>query len=233
MKNNQNNNNGPALNGQQDEQEFLNVNSSNFGEIPNEEAIKPPISVQTNTIAKNEEVGQPVKQETKGLDSLAKNQEEINHFYQTNLDKNWTTLEKWTNNSMYKQVQEVKKELFKTSAHYRLAFYRTMLDTRLETLNEKCNAGIKMVKGHYRHQVSSYLMSKMEQISFEVKDRQVAFLEMMKTKYSYSETLAAYPSMQQRYLTSIFDEEGKYLKFLDGLLDNFQSIIDEELKKYN
>jgi hypothetical protein len=233
MKQDQINNNGPELIGQQDKQEFVHVNSINLGDMLSDQTSKPPATVQTSTVAKNEEVNQPVKQETKGLDSLAKNQEEIDRFYQANLDKQWSTWDRWTNKGMYNQVQEVKKELFKTSAHYRLAFYKTMLDTRLEYLNEKCNAGIKMVKGHYRHQVSSYLMSKMEQLSFEVRDRQFAFLEMMKTKYSYSESLTGYPSMQQRYLTSIFDEEGKYLKFLDGLLDKFQSIVDEELKKYN
>lgn len=232
---NENQNMNPGENKQQDNFNFKTPNSMDLGSmlhnISSQTASVP--QVANNTIAKNEEVNQPVKQETKGLDSLAKNQDEIDRFYQGNIDKNWTLLQKWTNRSMYNHVQEVKKELFKTSAHYRLAFYKTMLDTRLEYLNEKCNAGIKMVKGHYRHQVSSFLMSKMEQLSFEVRDRQFAFLEMMKTKYNYSEGLTAYPSMQQRYLSSIFDEEGKYLKFLDGLLDKFQSIVDEELKKYN
>jgi hypothetical protein len=230
---NENQNTNPVENNQQENFSFKTPGSIDLGSMLNGHTYTPPATAATSTIAKNEEVNQPVKQETRGLDSLAKNQEEIDRFYQGNIDKNWTLLQKWTNRSMYNHVQEVKKELFKTSAHYRLAFYKTMLDTRLEYLNEKCNAGIKMVKGHYRHQVSSYLMSKMEQLSFEVRDRQFAFLEMMKSKYNYSESLTAYPSMQQRYLSSIFDEEGKYLKFLDGLLDKFQSIVDEELKKYN
>jgi hypothetical protein len=226
-------NNGPELNGSQDEQKFVKVDSINFHDMLSEQTGKPPVARQISTDAKNEELNQPVKQETRDLDGLAKNQDEIDHFYSENLDKNWTILDKWTNRSMYNKVQEVKGELFKTSAHYRLAFYKTMLDTRLEYMNEKCNAGLKMVKGHYRLQVSSFLMSKMEQLAFEVKDRQIAFMEMMKEKYAYAETLTAYPSMQQRYISSIFEEESKYLKFLDGLLDKFQSIVDEELKKYN
>lgn len=193
---------------------------------------KSPSIGQKSTIAKNEALNQPVKQETQELDALSNNQEAINRLYQVNMDKDWSVLNKWTNRAMYNQVQEVKQELFKTSAHYRLAFYKTMLDTRLEYLNEKCNAGLKMVKGHYRQQVSSFLMSKMEQLSYEVRDRQFAFIAMMKEKYAFSETLTAYPSMQQRYINSIFDEEEKYLKFLDGLLDKFQSIVDEELRKY-
>lgn len=233
MKNIQFNTNGPELNGQQEKQEFVHVNSINLGDMLSDQVSKPPTPVVTSTVAKNEALNQPVKQETKELDSLAKNQDEIDRFYQASLDNDWSLWERWTNNAMYNQVQEVKKELFKTSANYRLAFYKTILDTRLEYLNERCNAGIKMVKGHYRHQVSSYLMSKMEQLSFEVRERQFAFLEMMKSKYAYAESLSGYPGMQQRYISYIFEEEGKYLKFLDGLLDKFQSIVDEELKKYN
>lgn len=227
------NDKNPHTNGQKFQEGDIHSNSMNFGDMLNDFHTKPSTIVPKSTVAKNEELNQPVKQETKGLDNLCKNQEEIDTVYQVNFDKQWSLWDKWTNKGMYNQVQEVKKELFKTSAQYRLAFYKTMLDTRLEYLNEKCNASIKMVKGHYRHQVSSFLMSKMEQLSFEVRDRQFAFLEMIKQKYAYSETLSGYPSMRERYLNSIFDEEGKYLKFLDGLLDKFQSIVDEELKKYN
>lgn len=236
MNENLTNGNGQMLKDQQNKQEmFVDVNSENLGDMLIDDfnfKSSPDVPI-TYTETKNNEVGQSVKQETKGLDSLAKNQEDIDRFYQTNIDKQWTMWDKMTNRSMYNQVQQVKQELFQTSASYRLKFYKTMLDTRLEYLNEKCNAGIKMVKGYYRHQVSSYLMSKMEQLSFEVRDRQFAFLDMMKGKYAYSESLTAYPSMKQRYMESVFTEEAKYLRFLDGLLDKFQSIVDEELRKYN
>lgn len=231
---NQNQKNGQELNGLQSEQEFANANSTNLSDMLNDLNSKPPtVIVNKSMVSKNEDVNQPVKQETKGLEDVSKYQEQIDRLYQTNIDKEWSFIDKWKNRSMFDQVQEVKKDLFKTSADYRLKFYKTQLDTRLEYLNEKCNAGLKMVKGHYRHQVSSFLMAKMEELSFQVRDRQFAFLDMMKGKYAYAETLIGYPSMQQRYLSSVFEEEGNYLKFLDGLLDKFQSIVDEELKKYN
>lgn len=227
--------NGQLNDQQNKQQKFVNVNSENLGDMLNDDFNfkSSPGVPRTNTEAKNNEVGQSVKHETKGLDSLSQNNDEIDRLYQINIDKQWTLWGKMTNRSMYNHVQQVKKELFQTSASYRLKFYKTMLDTRLEYLNEKCNAGIKMVKGHYRHQVSSYLMSKMEQLSFEVRDRQIVFLNMMKGKYAYSESITAYPSMQQRFMETIFTEEAKYLRFLDGLLDKFQSIVDEELRKYN
>lgn len=226
------NNQNSDKNNQEAQQGAFHVNSINLGEMFNDHNTKAPTIMHKKPSTKNEEINKPIHQETKGLDALVKNQEDIDQLYQVNMDKQWSMLDKWGNRSMYNHVQEVKQELFKTSAQYRLSFYKTMLDTRLEYLNEKCNAGLKMVKGHYRQQVSSFLMSKMEQLSYEVRDRQFAFITMMKEKYTFAETLTAYPSMQQHYIKSIFNEEEKYLKFLDGLLDKFQSIVDEELRKY-
>jgi hypothetical protein len=219
---------------QQFKTEFKAPESLDFNSMLNSPATSDkPVSVANSTVAKNEEVAKPVVQETKNLDSLAQNNQQIDKFYQDELDKKRGVWDKLTNRKMYDQVQQVKGELFKTSAHYRLAFYKTLLDARLEALYEKCSAGTSMVKAHFRQKVASFLMSKMEELSVEVKDRQISFLEMMKGKYQYAETLTSFPSMQQRYTTSIFDEEGRYLKFLDSLLIRFESIVDEQMKKYN
>jgi len=224
---------GQELNDQQGNQEFASANSMDMNNMFNDFNVKSPIVSQNNSVVKNQELEVPVKKETNGIATYEGNNDAIDHFYQTNIDKQWTGLEKLTNRTMYKQVQEVKQNLFKESAHYRLAFYKTMLDTRLEYLNEHCNSVLKMVKGHYRLQASNFLMGKMEELSFLVRDKQFAFLEMMKGKYAYSESLTGFPSMKQNYLSSIFREEENYLKFLDGLLDKFQNIVNEELRKYN
>ena len=221
-------------NSQQFKTEFKAPESLDFNAMLNSPATSDkPVPVATSTVAKNEEAAKPVVQETKNLDSLAQNNQQIDKFYQDELDKKRGVWDKLTNRKMYDQVQQVKGELFKTSAHYRLAFYKTLLDARLEALYEKCSAGTSMIKAHFRQKVASFLMSKMEELSVEVKDRQISFLEMMKGKYQYAETLKNFPSMQQRYTTSIFDEEGRYLKFLDSLLIRFESIVDEQMKKYN
>lgn len=225
-----------SLNNSSQNTEFsFKPNSIDLGGMIDEprQNAKMQVSMPSANVSRNEEALKPVKEEAKGLLTISKNQEEIDEHYQRTMDKDWGFVERITNRSMYNEVQKAKAELFNTSAKYRLAFYKTILDTRLENLNEHCNAGLKMVKGHYRQQVSTFLMSKMEQLSFEVRDRQISFLEMMKGKYQYAETLGSYPTMQQRYQNSIFSEEEKYLRFLDGLLDKFQSIVDEELRKYN
>ena len=220
------------FNNSNENQKFVSVNSLDMNEMLQKAEQKPVISVKNNSVM-NQEIEKPVKKETHGIETVEKYNESIDQFYQENIHKQWTFPEKILNRSMYKQVLEVKQNLFKESAGYRLKFYKTMLDTRLEYLNEHCNAVLKMIKGHYRLQVSNFLMAKMEDLSFSVRDRQFAFLEMMKGKYAYSESLKDYPTMQQHYLTSIFHEEENYLQFLDGLLDKFQNIVNEELKKYS
>jgi hypothetical protein len=192
-----------------------------------------PTSVTNTMVSKNEEVSQPVKQETKSLDSLSLNNQRIDDHYNHLIDKNWGIMERWRNPKMYELVQKEKENLFNATSSYRLGFYKTMLDTRLAALHEKCSAGISMIKGHYRQRTSSFLMSKMEELSFEVRDRQFNWLESMKTKYDYAKTLEAYPTMQQRYMESIFQEEGRMLSFLDSLLIKFENIVNEELQKYN
>jgi hypothetical protein len=193
-------------------------------------------SIQVATsdmVAKNEEVAKPVAKENKILDSVSENNRQIDQLYEHLLDKNWGFWERLNNRTMYNQILHVKGDLFKTTADYRLKFYKTILDSRLEFLHERCSAGISMMKGHYRHKASSFLMSKMEELSLEVKDRQINFMESMKGKYKYALTLKEYPSMLEKYTASIFDEEGRYLRFLDSTLIRFESIIEEQLKKYN
>lgn len=181
---------------------------------------------------KNEELDRSVKKEAKALEQIADTNEEIDQFYRQSFEKTWGLLEKWTNRKMYDQVQEVKKDLVKVSAGYRMSFYRTFLDARLEALREKCNSGLKCIKSYHRQQVASFVMAKMEGLRIEVKNRQMIFFEMMKEKYSYAESLKPYPTMHQRFMNSIFKEEANYLQFLDSLVSQFESIVDEEIRKY-
>ncbi len=190
-------------------------------------------SLIRDTKRMNDKLTKPVQEEATELDHIEQNNKEVDKVYQTQIDKKWTWCEKMTNRSMYNQVVAVKSELVKQSGHYRLAFYRTILDSRLEALNEKCNAGLKMIKAHYRKDVASFLMAKMEEMSIEVRDRQFNFLEMMKGKYAYADGITDYPSMHERYMEQIWTEEGRYLAFLDAQLVKFESIVNEEIRKYH
>lgn len=210
-----------------DEEEFNDfLLSSNQGASNLQQQTRHKVSL------KNDELNRSVKQETKALDGIAETNKEIDGFYQQAFDKKWGLTDRLFNGKMHSQVQQVKTELVKTSAKYRLAFYRTLLDTRLEALNEKCNAGLKCIKSYHRAQITSFVLGKKEELQFEIRDRQIVFLEMMKGKYQYAETLKAYPSMYERFTQSLLREEECYLFFLDSLVMKFESLLDEEIRKY-
>ncbi len=187
-------------------------------------------SINTNA---NNKLNRPIQEGTEQLASIERNNQEVDELYRREIDKKWSWLGKVTHRSMYDQVSAVKNELVKQAGHYRLAFYKTILDSRLEALNEKCNAGLKMIKANYRKEVSSFLMAKMEEMSAEVKDRQFTFIEMIKEKHLYAETLVNIPSIHKKYLDQVLNEEERYLKFLDSQLVKFESIVDEEIRKYH
>jgi len=217
-------------NNQEEESSFPAFTTLNLADNVTKPSTQSMPFVLTST--NHEQSNKPVKEETQNLDELAKNNQMIDKFYDTNLNKKWNLLDKFANRTMFDAVQEVKADLFKTTSNYRLGFYKSLLDTRLDSLHEKCGAGVKMIKGHYRHMVSVYLLGKLEELSIEIRNRQISFLEQTKAKYQYAETCVAYPSLYKRFTESIISEEIRYLQFLDGLMSKFEAIVDEELKKY-
>lgn len=213
--------------------------SENLPTISNDQEISSVIDNSSsimeahNTRLRNDELQKSVTTENKGLQSISKSNQDIDVYYQKLVEKKWILMDKIINRNLYKQVQGVKRELFKTSAVYRKKFYQIILNTRVEALQEKCDASVIMIKSEYRAKVSSFIMAKMEQLTSEVLDRQITFFEMMKKKYAYAKTLESQSSMRNHYLESIYSEEERYLKFLDANLIKFESIIDEQRKRYS
>lgn len=173
-----------------------------------------------------------ISDEKRDVQFISNRSRELDQKFQEYIDKKWSLSERLFNRSLYQGVVDIKSELLQISGDHRIKVYRTMTDAKLEAIREKFNAGIKMIKGHYRQQVSSFLMQKHEELSKEVQLRQVNFFEMMKEKYAYAETLTTYPSAKDRYMDSIYREEERHIQFLDNLLEGFESIVYEELNKY-
>jgi hypothetical protein len=48
----------------------------------------------------------------------------------------------------------------------------------------------------------------------------------------YARSLSGYPDIQRGYLMIIQTEQQEYLEFLQRLIRQFQSIVDEEIKNY-
>lgn len=172
------------------------------------------------------------EEEAHGVADAEKTHLSVDAFAHGMIEKNFSVWEKLTDRSMYKAVQRVRMDLLNTSAEYRLSFYRTLMDARLEALRERCTSGVAMLKAMFRQQVGSYLMAQMEKMAMEADQRQRAFLNMMKGKYSYAESLKPYPSMHEKYMKSVWEEEGRYLQFLDSLLMRFEAIVGEQFQQH-
>ncbi|MFK7832107.1 MAG: hypothetical protein AB8B52_02410 [Winogradskyella sp.] len=171
--------------------------------------------------------------QSEGQDSVNESNTSIDQIYDRSLNKDWGFFERMGNKRMFDVVEGIKTELVQVSADYKLSFYKTLLDARLEGLHEKCDAGVKMIKGYYRQQVGSFLMQKMAETSDEVCSRQLGFIEMIKTKYDEASKLDNYPSIKKNYLASISREEERHFRFLDSIILRFENIVDSELEKFN
>lgn len=177
-------------------------------------------------------IDKSIKTQASSIDNRVADSKQIDTFYHEQLNKKWSLSDRLLNRSMFKEVQRSKLEFLAASSEYRMRFYNTVLNTQLEAMNEKCNAGIKMIKAAHRHEVSVFVMGKMELLTLEIKNRQYTFLELMKDKHDYADSLSVYPSMQKRYNESILEEELRYLKMLDSIIEKFTSIVNETIKKY-
>lgn len=191
-----------------------------------------PIKKQKEMNAENIQRENPIEKDDKNVTSLQESHGQIDDRYQNDLNREWTLPEKIFNKSGYKVVVAHRKELFNASAEYKIKFYRTVLDGRLEALSEKTNTGLMMIKAHYRQQVASFMMTKMYDLAKEVKSRQREFLTMMMEKHDDVERLENYPELKGQYVRSILVEGERYMNFLDRLVLRFENIIDEQLQKY-
>jgi hypothetical protein len=191
-----------------------------------------PIKKQKVMNPENIQRENPIEKDDKSVSSLQESHKQIDDSHQRDLNRDWGLVEQFTNRSMFKAVQANRKELFNASAEYKIKFYRTVLDGRLEALSEKTNTGLMMIKAHYRQQVASFMMTKMYDLAKEVKSRQREFLTMMMEKHDDVARLENYPELKGQYVKSILVEGERYMNFLDRLVLRFENIIDEQLQKY-
>jgi len=201
-----------------------------IGEDDNSSIIPKKQDLSINNLLNKEN---PIEKDTENISTLQDDNKQIDNNYQRDLNKDWSLVEQLTNRSMFKQVQANRKELFNASAEYKIKFYRTVLDGRLEALSEKTTTGLMMIKAEYRQRVASFMMGKMDDLSKEVKVRQREFLTMMMEKHDDVARLENYPPLKKQYVDSILQEGERYMKFLDRLVLRFENIIDEQLQNYN
>ena len=155
----------------------------------------------------------------------------IDENFQKAVTKKWTTAEKIKDFKTYMQVQRLKRDLIHVSGEYRVKYIDNILKARLEGVQEMLDAGITMVKSHYREQVARFLLEKFQSLNEDVNVRKRYFFKTHQANYSFAETLKGTPSYQ-RYYDTLEDDEVRFINFLNKLLLNFENSIESIVKKY-
>ena len=203
---------------------FSTENDSDYS-ISEEQANNPEI------VNQDEKLPSPILGDKKISQGFNKNNREIDGFFEKEIIQEWSIAKRLSSGSMYKEIQKAKSQLFQESTKYRLAFYSQVLDTRLSILNEQCSAGVKTIKADCRTQIAAFIMEKMKQLKNDVKNTQFSFIELISEKHDFANKLSKVSSLYKRFMKSIIDEEEHHFTFLDNLMENFATIIDEEITK--
>lgn len=179
----------------------------------------------------NEAVKAPANDTDKNLDLLIRNAAEVDDRTKDLLVKNRTLIQRLFPGKMDRMVMEMQRNTVQNAMEFRLNLYKMSTQFRLEALREKYNAALMTIRGHYREQVSEFMMGKLEELHSKVDVKQRNFIEFAKAKYDYAKLQGGYPSLQALYLKNINDESQGYLTFLHRQITNFESIIDEQIER--
>jgi hypothetical protein len=184
------------------------------------------------TIMKDE-IKAPALDTDKNLDLLIRNAAEVDDRTKDLLIKNRTLIQQLFPSKIDKMIIEMQRNTIQTAMEFRLNLYKMSTQFRLEALREKYNAALMTIRGHYREQVSEFMMGKLEELHTKVDVKQRSFIEFAKAKYDYAKLQSGYPSLQTLYLNNINEESIGYLNFLHRQITNFESIIDEQIERIN
>ncbi len=165
------------------------------------------------------------------MNSGMKNLTKIDEGFQNDLDREWDIFDKITDYRNYRNVKRFKGDLIKLSGEYRIKYMDNILNGRLEAVQERLDAGLTMVKSHYREKVASHLLAKMEELSLKVHQHMRNFFNEQIRRYRFAETLKGTPSYEN-YYNSLTEFEIRYLNFNNKLLINFENSIENIVKKY-
>jgi len=184
-------------------------------------------------IKMKDQIKAPAQETDKNLDLLLRNAGEIDERTKDLLIKNRTLIQQLFPSKMDRMVMEMQRNTIQSAMDFRLNLYKMSTQFRLESLREKYNSALMTIRGHYREQVSEFMMGKLEELHTKVDVKQRSFIEFAKAKYDYAKLQSGYPSLQALYLNNINEESQGYLNFLHRQITNFESIIDEQIERIN
>lgn len=134
-------------------------------------------------------------------------------------------------NPLSRTINKIKGEMMLQGAEARSKMYGVAVNVRLKILKEQADAGIMMLSANYRQIVTSVVLSKMEKLYSDVSDNQQRIIKKMEEHDEFAATIKD-DARRKRYQRTIEMDEVRHFQFLDGLITNFQSILDETLSRY-
>ncbi len=169
------------------------------------------------------------------IDQISQGQEDSNKvsdIYREELNKDWSLVQRFAQKDMYKAVVANRKALFNATAEHRVEFYREVLDARLGALREQTQAGLMMIRGHYRRQVAAYMSGEMESLVMELGEKRESLFLKMARNYDFIDKLNGNEFLINRYLEAIQNETEMVTSTMEKLAKNFEQSIMEQVAKY-
>jgi hypothetical protein len=157
---------------------------------------------------------------------------QITTMYSQELNKDWGLVKRIAQKDMYKAVVENRRALFNATAEHRVEFYKEVLDARLGALREQTQAGLMMIRGHYRRQVAGYMSGEMESLVIELGEKRESLFLKMAKNYDFVEKLDGNKFLINMYLETIQKETEMVTSTLEKLAKNFEQSIMEQVSKY-
>jgi hypothetical protein len=169
------------------------------------------------------------------IDQVSKTTEDnkqITTMYSQELNKDWGLVKRIAQKDMYKAVVENRRALFNATAEHRVEFYKEVLDARLGALREQTQAGLMMIRGHYRRQVAGYMSGEMESLVIELGEKRESLFLKMAKNYDFVEKLDGNKFLINMYLETIQKETEMVTSTLEKLAKNFEQSIKKQVSKY-
>ena len=146
--------------------------------------------------------------------------EELGWFrkiFPTRTDRLVTTLR----NSQIQSAMDFRLKMFNLSTSY-------LLDGSREYMNSK----LILIKSEYRERTSAFAIKKHDELQDVISASQCGFLEKLKLRYTFLDTLKDIPVAYNAYSAELTRSIAMQFSFLTELIERYQSLLREELKRY-
>lgn len=190
-----------------------------------------PVHQPANTTSKSMQVHEQSEKEVvkndQHLDMLVRNANFVDERARELLLSKRNILQRLWPSQQDKIVEQWKGQMIQSAADFNIRLYTMASNARLDSMDEKYTAGLMLLKGYYRQKVGAFMMAKMDELKGDVKTYQFKFADDIRDKYHKAETVRDLPSLYNRFLRAIQEEEVRYFDFLDSIVTRFEHIIDE------